>query len=314
MKKILTVLVVLIITITLLLDNSIAIEKSKDKKEKTKTSQQKQTPMEKKPIEKYDLNPVDLTAAMLPKNYMGNDLKSIYEALKKRKENAQKGEYETTDQYKQRIQDEEHKPLTGTLTVNDLFSFVVIPESEYSADSQTLILKAGTTSVIMDKESDISSIGIHVPVLIYKESTYIGSNAYGASTGVEKIRWNGIVLALSNKSALPLATQEYGEEFIKLDLENITPETAKAIRENLCIAFICKLEPQAFISIIDKLIRHEHEPRLSYLSQGFVSHEPNRDYPRDFLFASENVHALSKGIWVFNKTNGEILLKTKTDD
>lgn len=296
MQRILPVLVVLMIIFTLLLGNSIAAEKVKGKKEKSQTSQQKQTPMEEEPIGKYDHNPVDLAATILPKNYTGHDLKSIYEALEKRKISARKDEYETIEQYKQRIQDSENKPLLGKLDLNDLFSFVVTPTSSYySADLKTLTLWVRADVVLDGVSIDSSMVGIVGPNLYSNTSTYIGSNAYGALTEVEKIRGTYVYLAFSNKSALPLISQEYGFGNFKLELGNITPEIAKAIRENLYIAFIYKLK----------------EP---YLRDGFVSQEPTRDDPKDYFWVHKNVHAISKEIWVFNKTNGEILLKVKTGE
>ena len=100
----------------------------------------------------------------------------------------------------------------------------------------------------------------------------------------------------THKSALPLIKRNYDDvgDFY-LELGDITPETARAIRDNLYIAIIYKLK----------------EP---YLSEGYMSHEPTRDWPKDFVYVYENVLAISKEIWIFNKTNGEILLKVKTGD
>ena len=299
MRKILTVLVVLMIIMTLLLDNSIAAEKANVKKDKTNTSKQKQTPVGKKPIEKYDLNPIDLTVTMLPPNYAGHNLKSIYEALKKRKEKVEKGEYESTEQYKQRIQELEHKPLIGGLTVNDLYSFVVTPNSTYNADFQTLTLMIREASVFEGVAVNSSVIGIDGPKLYLEESTYIGSNAYGAATVVKKSRKSYIDLAFSNKSALLslIKQDDYNSGTFEFELGKITPETAKAIRDNIRVVFIYNLE----------------EPYL--LSEGYVRvDEPTINYPYDDLTVLENVFAISQEIWIFNKTNGEILLKVKTGD
>lgn len=175
MQKVLAILVILMIIFTLSLVNSKAAEKSKVKKEKTETSQQKQTQMKKEPVKKYDLNPFDLSRTTLPQNYMGHDLKNIYEALEKRKEHAKKDDYETTEQYNQRIQDLDRKPLIGKLTVDDLFSFVVttgttqkihgtlayhkiLISNEYDADSQTLTLMLRTTNGFCSENVHIDGI------------------------------------------------------------------------------------------------------------------------------------------------------------
>jgi len=327
MQRILAV-VVLMITFSLF-NTSIAAEKSKSEKEKTPTSQQKQTTMErdpayviieladeakralvaKRPIGKNALNPVNLSLTMLPKNYTGHDLRSIYEALKRRKENTKKDEYETTEHHKQRFQDEDRQPLIGTLTVNDLFSFVVIPFKRFNADSQTLTMLVSANHVV-EGEDYSTEVGIYGPELYYDKSTYIGSNVYGESREIVKIRREWVVLAFSNAlSEFPLKkekdTDTYG--WFEFVLRNITPETAKAIRENLHIAFIYKLEPVEVINYLDEL-------DLSYLSMGALYNKPTTDNPGDIGDTFQNVHAVSKEIWIFNKTNGQILLKVKTDD
>lgn len=295
MQRILAVLVMLMIIFTLLLSNSIAVEKSKGEKEKTKTSKQKQPMMKMAPVEKYDFNRFNLSSSYLPPNYMGHDLKSIAEALEERKGHAKKDEYETTEQYKQRIQDEEHKPLIDTLTLDDIFSFVVFPESKYDADTQTLTLMVKATILGDQYKNDWLMVAIHGPDLYRLKNTYIGSNAYGAETEIEKLRVIDIQLAFSNKSGLPLNYSYNLPEAFKFDLENITPETAKAIRNHLYMAFIYQLK----------------EP---YFSESYSMIEPTRDEPKDYFWSHKNILTLLKEIWVFNKTNGEILLKLKTDD
>jgi hypothetical protein len=293
-QRIMVLPLVLMLLIALSSSHSQGAEKPKGKTKKSQTSKQKQPSSETKPIEKFEANQVDLACTALPKNYTGHDLVSIFNALKNRKISAQKGEYETTEQYKQRVQNEEQKPLIGLLGVNDIFSFVVNPESKYNADSQTLTIVVKTTGVLNGFKTDNSRAGILGPTLYYKKSTYMGSNAFGASTEIEKILMLKVVLAFSNISALPLDKPTYGEKNIEFKLENIKPEIAKVIREQLQVAFIYKLE----------------EP---YHSVGSMIHEPTRDEPRDSSFIIENVLATSKAIWVFNKVNGEILLKVKVD-
>ena len=269
-------------------------ENPKGKVKKSQTSKQKQPPSETKPINKIEVNPIDLACTKLPKNYTGHDLESIVKALESRQISAKKGEYETSEQHKQRVQDEERKPLIGLLGVNDLFSFVVNPESKYNVDLQTLTLIVKTVGVMNNSEIDNSRVGIRGPILYYDKSTYMGSNAFGASIEIEKIRMSMILLSLSNKSSLPLNKPTYGAGTFEFKLENIPPETAKAIREGLQVAFIYKLE----------------EP---YHSEGRLLHQPTRDEPSDSFFNSANILATSKAVWVFNKVNGEILLKIKAD-
>ena len=314
------------ITFTLLLDTSIAAEKSKSKKQQAQITKQEEATIEtdsvyviielaeqatkylraKRPIGKTDLNPFDLSITKLPKNYIGHDLRSIYEALLKRNKNTEKDTYETTAQHKQRIQDEDRKPLIGTLTVNDIFSFVVIPTfKHFNADNQTLSLKVKAYNTV-DWEDYSTEVGIYGPELYDNKSTYIGSNAYGVPMKIVKLRKEWVGLAFTNElSAFPLYKDNGG--WFEFVLANITPETAKTIRDNLNIAFIFKLEP---VEVISKL----EERSFSYLSMESLYKKPTIDSPLDELVLFHNVHATSKEIWVFNKTNGEILLKVKTVD
>lgn len=278
MQRILTIPLALMLLIALLYGYALGAEKSKGETKKTQTSKQQQPPSETKPIEKNEVNQVDLTWTSFPKNYTGHDLKSIYEALEKRKKIAQKDEYETTEQYQKRVQDEERKPLLiGKLGINDILSFVVTPKLKYNADSQKLTLTVKARNGIWTDQSKIDNLrsAIVGPTLYSDTSTYMASNAYGASTEVTKLREVQVELAFSNKSALPLKISENGGAIFEFELENISPEIAKTIKEQLQVAFIYTLEKP-------------------YFSTGSFVRTPSRQTPEDTISVMHHVLATSK--------------------
>lgn len=237
---------------------------------------------------------IDLSAPSLPIGYVGNDLKTIYSAIRQIQKNNQKGEYETTDQFRERIQNENAKPLAGALSLNDSFTFVTTPRSTYDADTKVLALMVSTTDALDGDNIDSSKSRIAGPYLYKRESTYSGSNAYGAQMTVRKMESEEIGIVFLNKKKLP-TVKTPSSTTIQLNVENIPPEIARNIRNNIRIAFIYKTEKP-------------------YLSEGLFTNKPTRGDPTDWNIREQNVLANIEQIWAFNIFDGRIFLKFKTVD
>lgn len=87
----------------------------------------------------YEQKPFDLSLQKLPVNYYGIDERTLLTGLLKRKEVEKKGEFETTEQYRQRLKQEQSKPLAGNLLIDSLMaaSYEVI-QAAYDADQQLM--------------------------------------------------------------------------------------------------------------------------------------------------------------------------------
>jgi hypothetical protein len=188
----------------------------------------KKTTKVKKPaiklIEKYDESTFDLTRTTLPSKYIGFDLSKLHSVLNNQN-NITKDEFETTEQFTKRLAVERAKPILGKLTTDDIFAFMIRPETEYDADNriQTLYIKnSGANSDF--KRLDTDDIGI------------------GATNG-------NILLALTNKYNQfewnirnnEYAANEYVQSDIKIRLDNISPDIAKGNKDKIRVLFIVKL-------------------------------------------------------------------------
>src|SRR5213593_4782210 len=77
------------------------------KPSKTPSRQQKPSVARSSDTSTFSTQPFDLTVERLPAQYHGHDPELIYKALETRKKSATKGEFETTEEFRLRVQREE---------------------------------------------------------------------------------------------------------------------------------------------------------------------------------------------------------------
>ncbi|HYX28142.1 MAG TPA: hypothetical protein VE863_06220 [Pyrinomonadaceae bacterium] len=87
----------------------------------------------------------DKTTSSLSPNFSGTDPKALFDRLTDLKQRLTKDEFETTAQFEKRAAQEKQKPVLGTLTLADTFTFVISQsplrlDAEYNADSQQMTL------------------------------------------------------------------------------------------------------------------------------------------------------------------------------
>lgn len=89
--------------------------------------------------ENFDSRPFDLSVDRLSVFYHGTDIRALYEKLLARHASMQKDEFETTDQYHRRLQQEEAKPILGTLTADSVMALELRDVSAtYNADEELM--------------------------------------------------------------------------------------------------------------------------------------------------------------------------------
>ena len=76
-------------------------------KAKRKTAKQANNKTQKQPVQKkapiFSYNPFELNGNVIPRGYIGHDLREVYNALKVRSKNRQKREFETTAEFNERM-------------------------------------------------------------------------------------------------------------------------------------------------------------------------------------------------------------------
>lgn len=90
---------------------------------------------------------IDFNATSLPKGYQGNNLSLLIDEIEKR-EGLTKDEFETTPQFRERIEREKSKPLIGELDYGSVFAFQINDTAfQYDADNKTMLAELKLNTV-----------------------------------------------------------------------------------------------------------------------------------------------------------------------
>ena len=122
----------------------------------------------------------------LSPNFKGHNWKDVRAGLVRL--GMSKNEFESTLEYKNRIRSVLDKTLYGSVKANGLIAFVVPTEKEFDPDKKRL-------SVFLNTRYAYESKG---GILIERTGTvlgqYVGQNAFGATTSVEKVKYEVAIL------------------------------------------------------------------------------------------------------------------------
>jgi hypothetical protein len=88
-------------------------------------------------VRNLPVRPLDITGEGLPPAFTGNSIVAIFQAVAHRPD-LQKSEFETADQYQNRIATLAQSKLLDNLPLNGTVSFVLTCDSNYDAETQTL--------------------------------------------------------------------------------------------------------------------------------------------------------------------------------
>lgn len=276
----------------------------------------------------YDTKPFNANLESLPPNYIGNDIERIFDTLFDRQKSGKKGEYETTEQYRLRLNTEKLLPIIGSLNVESIFAFGLDEiKTEYDADKELLNVSFIPSLVLEDiykkaenwdkfksyDNENIRSVGIKSNVSTEK---YLGANAFGVQKEVTKFFSDEYELSITNwKNFIDekyIKPKVVGDSIdpasrILMEIRSNDPfpyqipitaslpanvANAQAIRNNLRGLLVCKLV----------------EP---YLSTYGSLKEPTIDSPTEHRTQYLYLNVKLLEYWVFNKVSGEVYLKVK---
>lgn len=245
--------------------------------------------------------PFDPTATKLPRDFVGCDASEIYSAVSKEFESDEweRGEYEKTGDYKERttvmLANLGQKKLLGDLKFSSTLAFTLrsanLPDetgddaalkTDYDADSETLTASA-----------DVMKINSRWGLCLQKSQKrddYVGENHFGVE-----------------KKILALKTTECGVQFDERDtkgfdysskfvwrLNDVTPEKAKEIRDDLGAICVCKLR---------------YQDRSAALGSDYSRSKPTMDLPLDSESFDFAVSVTQPEFWLYNVKTGEVLAK-----
>lgn len=308
--KILTATITLALIFVLLSVDAVAQQKTVRKtKPQPKVDTKPVEKIEIKPVEKveskpqqpqYSTQPFDLSITSLPANYLGHNLTEIYNRLAEVEKASVKGEFETTEQFRQRIATEASKPLIASLNRQSIFAFVIAGfklESKYDADQQMMNVKADLSRVRkgvgLDDESKMSLLW---SITNRSNDSYTGSNAYGAQATIERKVADFYNIAFMNYEQFPVVKTFLYRDYVKdisfsADIKMDVQKAMKA-KENLRLLVACRLV----------------EP---YTIEGASYSKPTISNPRENFFRSYSLNTELLELWVFDASTGEVYLKQK---
>ena len=167
----------------------------------------------------------DPNTLRVPPHFMGNDIVRLYKAFAALHD-AEKAEFETTDQFNKRIELAEAKLFMGSKTETATLSFVIPVKAEYDADSEMLIVQVyggpdrDNASSVRVKQSK-------------RESSHIGSNAFGAKIAVHDTYIHSYFLLINN-------TNQFTNADLSIAVKMLADE-ARKIKGTLSALAVCTI-------------------------------------------------------------------------
>jgi len=255
----------------------------------------------------YSLQPFDPSIVSLPPHFRGNNAAEIYARLAKRQQSLRQGEFETSEVYRQRKQQELSKPLLGSLTQQGIFAFVVNNvESKYDADQQILHVRAKLSNVIEGVTFRNKTLALPWLKVSRDMGSYIGTNAFGARIRVDRAVVDSYVIAFDNyqqfyqqpriersetasdylrdKKEQVLWEQTLSDQMFAADLK-MGVDSAMKGKENVRLLLVCRVAPP-------------------YTIKGVMYDKPTVDDPHDFLFEYYSLNTELIEVWFFDSSVG----------
>lgn len=226
----------------------------------------------------FAMAPFDLNVDKLPAGYLGHNIAALFSLLQRIA--PEKREFESTAAVRQRLEVVDKEKLYAF--AEDAYKWKNNPECDlhYNADKAAWEVQCNTLALI-SIDSGQTYLG-----------TYRGSNAFGVSKTIQKVR--RVLYWLNNHSKL----KKPKSYFLSNDLEftlPMQPAQAKTARDRMRILYICKL------------FSPENHPGFAYEREFYF--EPRIDDPEEVEGIEKNINVRMISMWVYDKFTGEILLK-----
>lgn len=239
----------------------------------------------------YSTIPFQLKDSRIPNGFNGHDLRQIYIALLKRYGKSNKDEFETTVQYNERLNKERNKPLYDNIKIGDDLVMMVDPTNtlraytSYDADGKKLSIRIDTEST--HNWTYDWKMGIEGQEFSYRDKNFMGSNAFGVTRMVKSISKSNAVLAFNNYSDFDWNKQT-GLKEVYLNLNNLSAEVAKKIKNSIRILFVFSIESP-------------------YVGEDRYNYDATIDSPTEIYVCNRVIFSELKEIIIYNKNTGEIL-------
>jgi len=228
----------------------------------------------------------------LSPNYRGHNIAEIQRALRTRLLARKKREFESTEEYWKRIETLDGKPYFGSLRLNNRLAFIVSNDSirrEYNADNGILEIVVKLSGIVEGDNWNTDQYAVVIQKEDGPTSTYIGQNAYGASTSVLKTQQFFRTVAFVNHSQIGIRSSASSASLvcqIQLDSAN-----ARKLKDRLKVLFVSRLS-------------------RPYLTSGVIERRPTFSYPSANEAFHTNLIAELMEIWIFDPATGTVYFKS----
>ncbi len=325
----------LIIMISLTFTSIVSAEQATMNKAVASYSKTTTKKADEKQNQKYDIEEINRSLVRLSPNYLGNDPKSVYSAIKKRTVTEKKGEFETTKAFEKRLQAESQTPVLGKVGLNGTFAFQSEDaEISYSADNSefTIVIKPWKISEPSDytlaklKDPSFKSTAFNPNAKVIPlnrervgSKSYIASNNFGASTVVDESNYEVYELAIANYLEFPFR-------------ETITEEAQQRIKvweQMLSKSGSYKHEPYITEydkewTVTDTVAANPEEAKniknnirllfigkldVPYIAESVIHRKPTMSSPTEFTSIIRYLYVKLEEIWIYNVSSGHIYSK-----
>jgi hypothetical protein len=236
----------------------------------------------------YSSAPLDPSAAELSPSYLGNDCRGLAKTIASL--SLQKGEFETTTAYRERIDAMGGRVIAGSIKLGDVVGFVPsdavlsMLSEQYNADDQTLRID----DYIADGHQMVGGAFIANQKLETNRKfhrTYEASNAYGKTVAVDSSTWDTCAIAFVNVPHMSSPSANALSTTIQM-----TPDEARAARGNIAKIFVGNLAAPYRADFSDYL-------------------KPTIDSPREAAWSGDALVMQLVQVWFFNRQTGKVYKK-----
>lgn len=216
--------------------------------------------------------PFSLNSEGLPAGFKGTDVKKFLALFTSKVTRLKKGEFETSDDFLQRISDKD--ALLAPINTSDLYAFRVDDiDFVYDADAQMYKLSTSgeryscsETSLFEGSEGWFTC---KVTTAMHKRDKYLGSNAYGASTVIDRSRSIDYAIAISRSTYMYLLGYVIPESL------SVSVEKARSLKNmNIAILFVGRVSDIKIINGDGKLVKPTiYEPTDLFIEEKAIPFE-----------------------------------------
>lgn len=240
----------------------------------------------------YIKNPFDSSINKLPSRFYGHDLKRIHQKITELKKAANKGEFETNEEYKRRMEWNASNPniLYDKVLAESLLAFrsEQAVSSEYDVDGAIAKIQ-----VSLNKFRGYSNENLLDIPIIYqrKDTTYITQNSFGGHVTVDKTTGQDWGLLVSRTQFI---TAEYGGYSFSVPMEI---NTAKRLKQ--------KIKDDSVACLVVGYLASSPP----YVIEAKLWKQATFDNTNAYDVALHMVGFSVTELWIFDVKNGEIFAK-----